>query len=639
MNQRRPEYRPWLVMFSTLLLVTLLYWPGLGGGWMVDDESNLGGFFHFTPENAPYRELILGNASGILGRSASMLTFAANHALGLFSTWALKATNLGLHLACGLLLYLLLARLFRLRAPAGDRIAPALLAALVTAWWLLLPMHISTVLYIVQRMTQVATFFSLASCLAYTAGREALQEGRRGGWAGIGLALLVLLPLALLGKESGINALAWIVLIELFFFRFQATVPWNTPRLTQVLALLLLLAGALLALHPPAGLLDSYLTRDFTLQERLLSQPRVVWTYIGNLLLPDVTTMGLFHDDFPVSHGLLAPWTTLPALVMLAALAGLALALAGSPRWWAVSFGLLFYLGGLLLESTFIPLELFFEHRNYLPSAGLLIAALPVLAAWPWRRALLAGLAGLYIALLAAVVWQRSLLWSDNRLLLQVSALNHPHSLRAWSDYAEDLLTHRQANSALQAAELTAERNPEFAGISYLHMLTIFCRVDTAPPPALIVATGQAIGSLGIGYSTPLQIGLDNLLTFHQEGRCGHADFSPLAPGLIEQDHALVQRLGEGRIRRWLVRYNMAQWLRATGHVAEARDILRDIWRHSNRSGLPVVGLELAKTLSGPDMTAERQKVLEELAAVTADAPDDFRQEMNRLRHPDSGAR
>ncbi|MDF2444983.1 MAG: hypothetical protein K0S46_219 [Moraxellaceae bacterium] len=630
------RWQPWLLLLAGMVLTLVVYWPGLAGGWLVDDEANLGGFTRFAAGEAPYRELILGNGSGLLGRSVAMLTFAGNHALGLFSTTALKAGNLLIHLLCGTLLYLLLARLFRLRAPAD--VSPELLAAVLAAWWLLLPLHISTVLYIVQRMTQVAALFSLASCLAYTVGREALQAGRQRGYACLALSLLVLLPLALLGKESALSTVPWLILIEIFFFRQAAPMPWSPRLLLGGLTLVVLLAGMLVALFPPAFLTEGYLSRDFTLHERLLTQPRVLWTYIGNIFLPNSATMGIFQDDFVVSRSLSAPWTTLPAIALLAALAGLAVLLANSRRWWAIAFGIMFFLSGHLVESTVIPLELFFEHRNYLPAAGLLLAALPLLSAWRWRRVTLAVLAGLYLLVLTGATLQRSHIWGDKHLLLAVSASNHPHSLRAWSDYAEDLLANRRPGEALQAVQLTADRNPRFAGISYLHMLTIICRLNAAPPPGVIDQVALRLGTLEEPYALPLSIGLDTLLSLHQEGHCRNADFSALAPGLITRDRRLQEQLGERRNNQWLLRYNIARWLLETGHTTEARDILRDIWRHFDRAASPPVGLALARTLTGPAFTSEREQVLDELEAVSADAPPDFLDEIKQLRQPATGA-
>jgi hypothetical protein len=619
-----------LMLAVAMLLTALVYVPGLSGAWLVDDESNLGAFSQYEAGAAPYRELIFSNNSGPLGRSVSMASFALNHTLGLFSTTALKATNLGIHLACGLLLYLLLAQLFRLRNPTATVAAP-LLAALLTAWWLLLPQHINTVLYIVQRMAQLAALFSLAACLSYVRGRAALQAGNPRGYLGIALALALFLPLAMLAKETGILCLGWLALIEVFFFRRSH--PSLQPG--RVLLIASVLAGSLIAavaIFSPHFFADGYLLRDFTLHERLLTQPRVLFTYIGNIFLPDSATMGLFHDDFVVSQSLLSPWTTLPALLLLFALLGLGIRLANSPRWWPVSFGLFFYFAGHLLESSFIALELYFEHRNYLPAAGLLLAIVPVLGAWPWRRQLLALVLGLYFSLLSVSALQTTQIWGRNDLLLAVSARNHPHSLRAWSDYAEDLLAMRQPQRALEAVALTAERNPRFAAISYLHMLTIYCRLHRQPPPEVIATTASGIATLDTAFATPLSIGLDNVLGSHRAGHCGNADFSAFGPALIAQDRRLVEHLGDNRGRLWVLRFNIAEWLIDTGHEPAARDILRDIWNRGDRRELPMPGLILAKTLNHPGFEAEKRKVLDELEAVTSDAPADFRAQMNALR-------
>ncbi len=192
---------PWLILLTGLLLSAAIYLPGLSGPWLVDDESNLGMFSHYAPGQAPYADIIFSNPSGPLGRAVSMASFAGNHALGLFSTPALKATNLVIHLLNGLLLFFLLRRLFRRRTPAAVS-APDLFAASLAAWWLLLPIHISTVLYIVQRMTEISTFFSRAACLAYVAGRDALDARPARSKLILACSLLLLLPLAVFAKES-----------------------------------------------------------------------------------------------------------------------------------------------------------------------------------------------------------------------------------------------------------------------------------------------------------------------------------------------------------------------------------------------------------------------------------------------------
>ena len=96
--------------------------------------------------------------------------------------------------------------------------------------------------------------------------------------------------------------------------------------------------------------------RDFTPWERILTQSRVLFFYLGLLAFPHIRSFGLYHDDFVLSTGLLTPWTTLASVLLWALLA--ALALWGVRRRALWSFGLLWYLVGHSLESSLVALEL-----------------------------------------------------------------------------------------------------------------------------------------------------------------------------------------------------------------------------------------------------------------------------------------
>lgn len=631
------------LLLGVLVFAGWLYWPGLSGPWLLDDEMNLGRL-QAAPAGslgaAEYRDIIFGNQSGPLGRPVAMATFAASHALGEFSTPMLKLGNVILHLGNGLLLYYLLASLFRIRSPLPSLASPRQLALVFAAWWLILPIHISAVLYIVQRMTLLATFFSLATCLAYVAGRSRLREAPRRGWLLLILGLAVCFPLALLAKENAVVTAGWLLLIELFFFRDAAPGPrlpsrQNVLRILLVLALLACVGVAMAGLHT-----DGYLWRDFTLGERLLTQPHALATYMRDILLPQTASMGIYQDDFPVSRSLLVPLATLPALLLLAGLLLLATE-ASAGRWWGVSFGLLFYFTGHVVESTVIPLELYFEHRNYLPSAGLLLATATALGlALPARRQALALALCAYLALLILASFQRIHIWSERKLLIETSALHHPHSLRAWTDYPEDLLLQGKPRLALEAALRSAETNPGFASISYVQMISIYCRIDTPPPAALIEKTAAALqqtSDLSSATLTPLSIGLEHVLSSSRTRRCNTADFGPLATPLARLDARLTGHFGPARAELWFFRLTIAEWLLQLHHPDEALPILEDIWRIGDRRHLPTAGLALAKALVKQGRLARARQVLAELATVTHDAPDDFRAEMTTLRQRSTG--
>jgi tetratricopeptide (TPR) repeat protein len=159
----------------------------------------------------------------------------------------------------------------------------------------------------------------------------------------------------------------------------------SLDRFARLLAVLagLTLVVAVIYMLSPAGqwVWAGYDRRAFTPGERLLTEGRVLWFYLGLILFPRLEALGLYHDDIPHSTGLLEPWTTLPALAGLACLVWLA--------WWLrrraplVSFGIAWFLIGHGLESTFLSLEIAHEHRNYVPLFGILLAG-----AWTLARAL-----------------------------------------------------------------------------------------------------------------------------------------------------------------------------------------------------------------------------------------------------------
>lgn len=619
-----------VLLLAGVLLVGLLYLPGLHGPWLLDDFFNLNPFLAYPPGQAPYHELVFSNPSGPLGRAVSMATFAANHALGLFSTPALKATNVLLHLLNSLLLFWLLRALFTQRRPINT-LSSTTLAALLSFWWCLLPLQLSTVLYIVQRMTEVSTGFALASLLTYVEGRRLLATRRRPAALLIAASLLLFLPLALFAKESAFCLLPWFLLVELFFFQPRRARPWLTALVVTVLAALVLIE-----LLQPARLTNGYLSRDFTLEERLLTQPRVLFSYMHALFLPSLGQLGIFHDDFIVSHSLLAPASTLAALLGLLGLLGLALYLANSSRWWPLSFGLLFYFAGHLVESTVIPLELYFEHRNYLPSTGLLLAAATAfLGLWPWHRRGLALATGLYFALLAVTTAQLAALWGNEALLLSTSTRYHPESLAAWTSYGE-LLFARQPALAIQSLERATHSAGARVDVLDLQLISMYCRLDQDPPEELIQSAAHALRDPH-SATISIRIGLDEILLRKQEGRCGKANFSALAPALEAYDSFLVSHFGDRRQVAWPLRLTIANWLSELGKEQKAGVVLKDVWTHGNHAAMPLVGLALAKVAARKNDGASLKRVLLELQAVTSDAPADFRSEMVKLQKAYSG--
>jgi hypothetical protein len=182
----------------------------------------------------------------------------------------------------------------------------------------------------------------------------------------------------------------------------------------------------------PGAITGGYAAREFTLVERLLTEARVLWLYVGLGLLPTVGRMSLYHDDVALSTGLLTPPTTLVAMV---ALAGFVIAAIGFRRRWPwLTFAVAWFLVGHLIESSVIPLKIAQEHRNYLPLIGLLfpvaLYGVHLLRGlrWPWLPT------SLVVLLLAITTATRAQNWSDYGRFVEANLVHHPESQGAHQD-------------------------------------------------------------------------------------------------------------------------------------------------------------------------------------------------------------
>jgi len=445
-----PNHSQWgkAVLAAAFIITTLVYWPGLSGGWLFDDYPNIVDNRGVQPHDANLPSLIgaaLSSPSSEFKRPLSSLSFAADYLTGGLDPFGWKLTNLIIHLLNGALVFLLARALLsasRTTRPA-DGICAYTVAALIAGGWMLLPINLTGVLYVVQRMESLANLFVMLGLVGYVAGRRrmltdaTIQPGRNGAyWAGFSLcAISVVFATAVgaLAKETAVMLPLYACLIEWALFRFASRDGAHDWRLFALFAIVLVLplVIGLAWLAPKVASPGYWSTRDFTLGTRLLSEARIVVDYLVWTLLPTPRTLSFYHDDFAISTGLLSPWTTLACMVVLAGLVAITVWLR--PRQPLVALGIALFLGCQLLTGTVLPLELVYEHRNYFASFGLLLAMVPVLAvpmthfmALP-RRVLLGGLLLLWIGQTALTASA----WGNPLQLAKTLADRAPDSPRA----------------------------------------------------------------------------------------------------------------------------------------------------------------------------------------------------------------
>ena len=222
-------------------------------------------------------------------------------------------------------------------------------------------MNVQAVTYIVQRMASLAALFYVWGILNYIRARMEKQRLRQ--YVAFSLTL-VCFAAAVMSKENAITFPIAILLIELIFFQSNKNGLWRAGKYLLPLCLLsVLLIFSIMPIN--IGNLLDYSHRSFSLQNRLLTEPRVIVYYLSLLFYPVPARLSLLHD-IQISTSLFHPFTTILAIGFLAVLGGYSLlTYKKNPIF---SFAVLFFLLNHLVESTVLPLELIFEYRNYLPA-------------------------------------------------------------------------------------------------------------------------------------------------------------------------------------------------------------------------------------------------------------------------------
>lgn len=574
-----PKALPFLFCAASALVL----WPGLHGPFLLDDFENLSTVAAWDAGERTSTNTLLSNRSGALGRPVAMASFMADAAIAGLDPFQFKLTNLLIHLLCGLVIWRLLRHLLKLDPALATRAAT--LSALLAGLWLILPAHVSTVLYVVQRMAQLSTLFMLLALWAWTIGRQRAATGQAGGWIWLLLVSPALTALAALSKENGVLVPLLALAVEIAYFRPAAGTSRPAAVKAYFAAFLLIPALAALTLLAlkPGFFFDGYAGRAFTLTERALSQPRILWDYTGKLLLPFGPRMGLYHDNYPLSTGLLSPPATL--LAILAWL--LALATAWRLRHAAPSLlaGLLIFFGGHAMESTLLPLEPYFEHRNYLPSVGMLLAVAG-LGHWLFGKLhlsermapILKGAGMLAIALLCFATFARSTVWSDMNLLLAQELRYNPDSPRLRSVIAAHFLQAGELRPALEHIEAAEKNLPAREAITApLWRLLAYCMSNAEPPQTLWEQLRTRSSAPITQYA---MVAWEQVAQRVEAGRCPEVEKGPLIDLGREWLSRTTSRPTDHGV--WRTRYNLARLLASIGAWDDAISQGTRAWEDSD---------------------------------------------------------
>ncbi len=484
----------WLSLPLIGMLVWWIYRNGLYGDFLFDDFANmpaLGSSGPVTHWSTFFRYITSGGAD-LTGRPLTLLTFLIDGHNWPTAAYPFKRTNLVLHLLNGGLLALFLTRLGE-QTIGGQSSAQGfrLRAAAITAatLWMIHPLLVSTVLYVVQREAMLPMTFTVLGLLFWMQGRRALLTGdRRRGVGGIVFGLVFCTLLAVLSKPNGMLLPLFALVIEYVLLSkhraaTSALIAVDAVDKRLYRTLFLLLAWL------PAALVVSYLiyvgitgamhglTRPWTIGQRLMTEPRILFQYLDLLWVPRPFTPGLFNDQWIASTSLWSPITTALSLGGLAVLLAVAWQLRRRYPFW--SLAILFFFAAQLIESSTIPLELYYEHRNYV--AAMLMFWPLSLWLWGAERPVPSSYGRMKLALLliivaglASMTRARADLWGNSQQQALLWATLNPASPRAQANAANHEMAAGNPQAALARLTVAVKDHPDDPQIT-LNILSAHC--------------------------------------------------------------------------------------------------------------------------------------------------------------------
>jgi hypothetical protein len=425
-----------------IILVAITYRDAPNNGFHFDDSDNI---YRHPPvmitELTVETVVNAGREAWLPRRPLPSVTFAIDWWRGDGSPRAFQWTNLAIHAVTAIavfgLLYLVLSQLEWSRRFVGVA------AFAGAAIWSCHPIQIQSVTYVVQRMTSLAALFTVLTVIFYIFGRVSRSRQKWLFFAVAGLCW----GLGLVSKETAAIAPFLVLLAEYGVIRHNRLLIRQRADIAVLsipaIVVVLVAADLITGVGPVSRVfLSGYEIRDFTMAERLLTQPRVIGFHLSQFIWPLPGRFSLEHD-FTLSTGVASPVSTLFAMLALGAWISLGTWSLFRPRLRTVGFFLLWFPASLVIESSFIPLEMIFEHRMYLPSVALagLVALIIGLTLQRMPRSMPVMIAGSTAAIIFLVVSsaQRVPEWRTQVMLNQSTVKNAPNSARAWGQLAAAL--------------------------------------------------------------------------------------------------------------------------------------------------------------------------------------------------------
>ena len=434
-------------------LIFISYSNTFHASWHLDDQPNIVNNYYLHLHNLklksivatfftnPHDPLRLGKR---MYRPVACFSFALNWYFGRDNVAGYHIVNIAIHILTSFFLFLTVLCLFDTPALKDKFKNKYFIAFFSAALWALNPIQTQAITYIVQRMAAMGAMFYILGMYAYISARRCKFLFQKTAWVA---ACILFFLLALGSKENTAMLPMALILVEIIFFK-DARNKHAEKKFFWIMAgigVLIVLTISFFFLNGhPFSLLNGYNNRPFSLTERLLAEPRIIVYYLSQIFYPVPGRFSIAHDVI-LSSSFFKPWTTIPAILIIVFLIGYGI--SQIKKRPVLSFAILFFFLNQIIESSVLPLELVFEHRNYLPSLFLFFpvacAFNDILNFYKDKNKLLFSLTILSVILIIATLctstFIRNKAWANNRTLWIDALAKAPQNARAVNTLAIEL--------------------------------------------------------------------------------------------------------------------------------------------------------------------------------------------------------
>ena len=457
-----------IVLIILACVGTLIYCNTIHSPFAFDDNGVIVDS-KYIKSNEPFANVFQPRYLGII-------SFALNYKINKLDTFGYHLVNIIIHLLNAFLVYLIFRQLAILSSHKILSENNSLIAFFIALLFLVHPIQTQAVTYIVQRFTSLAALFAYLSLYCFIKFRLSVPVKYSYYVVSLFSALC-----AYKTKENTATLPLLLLVAELLFFN-NSTDSRKRRVLYLIPFLLLMLVIPLSFIHIDKSIADlmgevkekSYETRTVTRMEYLLTEQRVIVTYMRLLILPVKQSIDYY---FPLSHSLFEA-KTLFSFIFLIFL--FIYALFVSRKHVLFAFGVLWFFIFLLVESSVVPItDVIFEHRIYLSSAGFIAAFVSIVFYFlgQSKRTLALSIITIIAIILSFAAFKRNEVWKEGISLWRDAASKYPSNLRCHLNYGCALAESEKFDDAIQEIELVFRLDPDNINYYYIkgHTNLAFC--------------------------------------------------------------------------------------------------------------------------------------------------------------------